>query len=77
MTWQPIVRVTFSAEEFEAIARAARTLGIDPGVFVQGAALREVRMPQATPTERSIAAHATHYQPTVWPPEGDQWCSGA
>ena len=40
--WQPVLRISFSGEDYEAVKAAARALGLTPSAFVRMAALKEV-----------------------------------
>jgi hypothetical protein len=40
--WQPVLRISFTGEDYEAVRAAARALGLTPSAFVRMAALKEV-----------------------------------
>jgi hypothetical protein len=40
--WQPVLRISFTGEDFEAVRIAALALGLTPSAFVRMAALKEV-----------------------------------
>jgi hypothetical protein len=57
--WQPVLRISFSGEDYEAVRAAALALGLTPAAFVRRAALKEV--PPAARWSRGWIAREREY----------------